>query len=235
MINEEKDTERRAEARRLLLMTVALIGVQIIIACIAYPFLPQRIPIHWNIAGQVDGYATKLSGLFILPGTSFLLLVLSRSITMLDARRARENQQVARRFTDYVIAAVMLFLLVLQLIIIATALHYPLNTMLIAAVMVSLLLIGIGNYLGKLRPNRWAGIRTRWTLANDTVWERTHRLGGWLFVAAGMVGLITAFLPGVGVWGILVALFVVVIIVTTYSYVEYRRIVARGGDSHSIM
>lgn len=32
-----------------------------------WPSAPAQIPIHWNIAGQINGYGPKLLGLFILP------------------------------------------------------------------------------------------------------------------------------------------------------------------------
>jgi hypothetical protein len=44
----------------------------------------------------------------------------------------------------------------------------------------------LGNYLGKTTRNFFLGIRTPWTLASDEVWRRTHRLGGWTMVGAGV-------------------------------------------------
>jgi len=88
----------------------------------------------------------------------------------------------------------------------------------------SLLLIFLGNYMGKLRRNFWAGIRTPWTILNETVWERTHRLGGWLFVLAGLIGLVTTFIPPLRFWGVMSALFAVIVILVVYSYIEYERV-----------
>lgn len=57
------------------------------------------------------------------------------------------------------------------------------------------LFLVIGNVMGKLRPNYTVGIRTPWTLANDRVWDQTHRFGGKTFVFAGGLLCVLAALP----------------------------------------
>jgi uncharacterized membrane protein len=79
----------------------------------------------------------------------------------------------------------------------------------------------MGNYMGKLRKNFFAGIRTPWTLANDEVWERTHRMAGWVFMLAGLVTVIAAFAGA----PLMVAIYVLVgaaLIPAIYSYVIYQ-------------
>ncbi len=93
---------------------------------------------------------------------------------------------------------------------------------------VSALFIFIGNYLGKVRRNFWLGIRTPWTLASDVTWERTHRLGGWLFVAAGVIGIGTAFVPSLRIWGVVGSILVVSAILIVYSYIVYRQMETSG-------
>jgi uncharacterized membrane protein len=75
-----------------------------------------------------------------------------------------------------------------------------------------------GNYMGKLRKNFFIGIRTPWMLASDAVWERTHRLGGWLFMLAGVLA-IAGTLAGVPAWWAIVVLLAVALIPAIYSLV----------------
>ena len=56
---------------------------------------------------------------------------------------------------------------------------------------VGVLLVVVGNVLGKVRPNYFVGVRTPWTLASARSWEATNRLGGRVFVLGG-VGLAIA-------------------------------------------
>ena len=99
-----------------------------------------------------------------------------------------------------------------------------------AAITVITLLVGglfiiVGNYLGKVRRNFFIGIRTPWTLASDEVWARTHRVGGWLFVMAGIAIISSAgspptLLPIV----LLVPICSAAVISVAYSYFVYRKL-----------
>jgi uncharacterized membrane protein len=85
---------------------------------------------------------------------------------------------------------------------------------------VCLLIILLGNFLGQVRHNYFVGIRTPWTLADEEVWAKTHRLTGSLFVLAGVLGLATfygvprAVAAGVTIGGMLAAALAGII----YSY-----------------
>ena len=45
----------------------ALIVAMFALAVWTWPFAPSQIPIHWDITGQINGYGSKLVGLFLLP------------------------------------------------------------------------------------------------------------------------------------------------------------------------
>jgi uncharacterized membrane protein len=89
----------------------------------------------------------------------------------------------------------------------------------------SILFMGIGNYLGKTRSNWFGGVRTPWTLSSDYSWEKTHRATGWLFVLSGLagmgawltVGTVPAFIILIG--SIIASSIVAVIL----SYVYWRQ------------
>ena len=97
---------------------------------------------------------------------------------------------------------------------------------------VGLLLVVLGNFMGKLTKNFFVGIRTPWTLASDEVWLRTHRLGGKLFVLAG-AGLFVAGLSGAGHVAILLAVVVAAGIPVAYSYVVYRKLEGFKGSGRA--
>jgi uncharacterized membrane protein len=230
MSEKIEHTGRDEERRRLLLVAVLLIVVQVIIVCVAYPLVPAQMPLHWNALGQVNGYGSKLEALCFPPVMSLFVLLLVRGLLALGPYPGQENKRVATQFTDYVITAVIVLMLLIQLSIIAISLHVPIDIISIISIAISLLLIGIGNYMGKLRRNFYAGIRTPWTISDDTVWERTHRLGGWLFVAAGVIGLITAFIPSapIKLAGLLAPILLAGVISVVYSYIEYQKLHAKS-------
>jgi len=88
---------------------------------------------------------------------------------------------------------------------------------------VGLLFAVIGNYMTTVKQNWTFGVRVSWTLSDEVVWRKTNRLGGYLFVAAGAITIVSAFLPGAWAIGTLLATMAVVIAVTyVYSYLLYR-------------
>ena len=99
-----------------------------------------------------------------------------------------------------------------------------------AAIAVGLLLIVVGNSLGKFSQNGVVGIRTPWTLADKEVWARTNRVGGWLVVLAGVVMVATG-LMGFRMTPGLIALGAAAVVSVGYSYLLWRRI--NRGDGRS--
>jgi uncharacterized membrane protein len=89
---------------------------------------------------------------------------------------------------------------------------------------VGLLFVFLGNYLTRVEPNWFVGIRTPWTLSSDTVWRKTHRTGGLLMVLGGVVLAISAFLPRPAFLALFVVTIVVVgVIPMVQSYVLWKR------------
>ena len=78
-------------------------------------------------------------------------------------------------------------MLVVEAALIGRAADPDFNVMRPVAIATGVLLMGIGNYLGKAQRNAVFGLRTPWTLADPTVWDRTHRFTGVGMVLGGVV------------------------------------------------
>jgi uncharacterized membrane protein len=85
----------------------------------------------------------------------------------------------------------------------------------------------VGNVLGKVQRNFYLGIRTPWTLADETVWIRTHRVGSWLMTGGGLACFV-ALLSGVPVWLLFIAFMLVALAPVLYSLVLYKRLEREG-------
>jgi len=89
---------------------------------------------------------------------------------------------------------------------------------------IGLLFVVIGNYLARVEPNWFVGIRTPWTLSSDRVWRKTHRTGGWLMVIGGLALATGAFLPRSALLPLLIGTLVVVAVIpVVQSYVLWKR------------
>ena len=107
----------------------------------------------------------------------------------------------------------------------AVALGYNMPVDTIVKFGVGILYIIIGNVLGQVRHNYFFGIRTPWTLANEVVWRKTHRVGAFGFVIAGVFALISAFFKGTFSFVLMLTpILVLVLVVTIYSYVVFKKI-----------
>jgi uncharacterized membrane protein len=213
------------------ILALLVIVVQVLVSAGTYPFLPPMVPTSFGLSGQVYGYMPKLVYAILLPGISIALFLVLRFATQIGPNLVYRNQRRANtQVVNLILVVILLFILVMQLLTTAYALGAKVDVSLVICLAVSVLIIFLGNYLGKLQRNFWAGIRTPWTLASDIVWERTHRLGGWLFVLAGFIGLITSFFPPLRFFGLFVPLIAVVLILVVYSYIAYQRYTVEGKE-----
>lgn len=119
----------------------------------------------------------------------------------------------------------MLFMLALTGICITEALRPgTVDVAMLVCLFVSLMIVYLGNVMPKFRMNWFCGIKTPWTLSSETVWRRTHRVAGRLYFAAGVLGVIGAFVPNnvVRFVILLVPLMVASLVSMVLSYRWYR-------------
>jgi uncharacterized membrane protein len=188
----------------------------------AYPRLPETVATHWNLQGTPDGYSSRLWAVAVMPLLTLGLTGLFNVLPKVDPRR--ENYA---KFLDsyWLIAnAVLVFTGVADALILANGLGYTVQVDRLLPLGVGLLFAFLGNYLTRVEPNWFIGIRTPWTLSSDTVWRKTHRTAGWLFVVGGLVIAAGAFAPR----GVFLPLFVATIVVVAgipvvQSYILWKR------------
>lgn len=180
-----------------------------------YTRLPDAFPIHFGVTGRADRFLAKPLGPFALP----LIGLVGYAIVAAVVRRQRS---AALHVVPTAFAALFF---AIHAAAVRTALDDTTDVTRWLLISISLFITVLGNYLGKLRRNRWIGIRTPWTLADDEVWMRTHRLGGWMFVAGGALGVLAA-LSGAGFAVVLGVLVISALIPAAASYVIFRRVVA---------
>ncbi len=208
----------------LLIFILSTFGIGFIL----YSQLPEQIPMHWNISGEVDRYEDKLMGILVMPGMNLVFFVLFLVLPKIDPRK--ENFQKFGQVYTIFRWMIHLFLAILYFLTLYHALKGPeeipsfLRISFIVPFLVSLLILLIGNYLGKIKDNYFIGIRTPWTLSSKTVWYKTHRVASKLFVLSGILGMIGSFFQGtISFILLLVPLFASVIYITIYSYIAYRK------------
>lgn len=176
---------------RIANYAIALLTL-IVIGCL-YSRLPSQIPTQWGFDGYVS-YGSK-SNIWMLGGMILLFAFLFDFMPTIDPRK--RNYQKFGQIYDIFCVGLQVFLAVTTGIILSES-FYPgrINAPKIVLLMLSVLFLCIGNSLPKIQSNFFMGIKTPWTLSSEDVWRKTHRLAGKLYVACGVILLVsTLFLP----------------------------------------
>ena len=199
-----------------------LVGAMALFSLAVYPLLPERIPVHWGLSGDVDGWTAKWPGAFMAPALALGIWLLLQVLPKVDPRR--RNYERFQETYWVLVNVIIGFIGLVHVLSLGTALGWPIAVPRVILVLVGLLFVALGNYLPRLRPNWWMGIRTPWTLENDRVWRDTHRLGGKTFVVAGLLMMIAAFLPpALALAAMVGAMLLGAGVPLVYSYVLWRR------------
>ena len=207
---------------RVELVQLALILAMFLAAALSWAHVPERIPIHWNFAGEVDRYGGKFAGLLLLPlitlGVYLLLLVLPR----LDPGYG--NYRSFATAYNVIRVSIVCFMAAVFAVTTLVALGYQANVGLVITTSMGLLFIVLGNFMGKLRPNWFVGVRTPWTLSSKLSWSKTHRLAGWLFMLIGLLVLALGVVRTPWILGLTITVSCISGIWTlVYSYLVYRK------------
>ncbi len=166
----------------------ACVGIMLLAGVLALPALPEQVSIHWNVQGQVDGYGPRWMAVVFLPVIGVFVIVLFRILTRFDPiSRNGDNAAIMGRFANWIV----LFLLMLHVATLANALNMQVDINLWVMVAVGVLFVAIGNEMGRLKPNSWAGIRLPWTISDEDVWRKSNRMGGRSLVVAGLVWIVS--------------------------------------------
>jgi uncharacterized membrane protein len=210
-------------------LTIAVAALTLAASAAIYPWLTDKIPTHWNIHGQIDGYGSKQWAAFLLP---CFMLGLTGLFAALPSLSPKEFELDTFRATYWFICLMVVVMLgYIHALTLCSALAggFDITRALLAGV---LLMFGLmGGALTRVKRNFWVGVRTPWTIASDRVWTDTHRLAARLFVIAAALGLFVLLLPlpiPALIFGVLGLIFAAAIGPAIYSLIHYKQLQSRG-------
>ncbi len=206
--------------RKQVAISCLLCFIPLIVGLLLWNRLPDIIPTHFNISGEADGFMKKPMAVIALPLFLAAINLFAIFVTEHDPKNTDQSKKLYGLML-WVVPAVGVF---------AAAAMYPralgmnTNINLIATSLLGLLFTVIGNYMPKTRPSYTIGIKLPWTLADDEVWTRTHRLAGWLWTICGILIMVAGFIPGMPLWTIYGLFLAMVLIPSVYSFLLYKKL-----------
>ena len=205
--------------KREIIITTVVCLLPVLAGIYLYNRLPNTIATHWGMNGEADGWSSKAFTVFGLPAMLAGINLLMHFALRTDPKKQNMNHALRNIaiWTPPVIS------ILASAFIYASALGYESRIELIVPMLTGLLFIIIGNYLPKTKQSYTMGIRLPWTLASEENWNRTHRIGGIVWVAGGILMIVLTLLKLWTSWLLLVVTAVLVLVPTLYSYNLYKK------------
>ena len=202
--------------KKTLIITSLILLIPVIVGLLLWNQLPEKVPSHWGINGEVDAYSSKGFAVF---GMSTLMIVLQWVCVFastLDPRYRNYNPKMLK----LVLWICPVISLIVNGMVYCTALGVEVSVETVMPLLVGAMFVVIGNWLPKCAQTYTMGIKLPWTLDSEANWNATHRFGGKVWVTGGILTMLTSLFGNF--WILLVILVVMVIVPTVYSYLYYR-------------
>ena len=204
------------------IVPVMLIVAAWILSLYFYAHFPAQVASHWDFQGKVNGYSSSAGLAFGIPALLTGMYLLFLGLPFLDPKKERYAE--FGKIYHYIKAAIILVLFGVYVITGLYNLGYPVQVGIAVPWLIGLLFIVLGNFMGKIKPNWFVGIRTPWTLSSENVWTKTHRFGGFMMMLFGVLIIISPLLSK----SLGIAVFVLGIVLVTvgsfvYSYILFRQ------------
>jgi uncharacterized membrane protein len=222
---EDVNGSERVNRRPAYLASAAVLLLICAVSAYAWMRVPAdaRIPVHWGLHGEVDRYGGKFEAFLVMPLAAAFLTALFAVIPLFEPRKL--NLRRSWKAYSAIWIATLALLFVIHVMLVLGALGYAIDMGRLVPILLGGLFIVMGNYMGKIRSNFFVGIRTPWTLSSELSWNKTHRIGGWLFVLWGLLMIGAGLFVQTPAFLIvmLAGVFVITAFLLVYSYRVWKQ------------
>ncbi len=200
-----------------LILTSIVMLIPVIIGLLLWNRLPEQIPSHWDINGNVDQWSSKPFAVFAFPA----ILLALHWICVIASTTDPKHKNYHPKMITLVLWICPAIGLLLCAMVYPAALGYTVPVETIMPLFMGALFMVIGNWMPKCKQTYTMGIKLPWTLASEENWNATHRFGGKVWFFGGILSMLTSFLGNF--WLLMVILLMMVILPTIYSYRYYLK------------
>ncbi len=205
------------------LPAIAFILLPFIYLAYIWNELPAKVPMHWNINGEIDRYGSKSELILIAFALPVLIYLILLVVPLIDPKY--KIKSMGNKYQN-IKTLVTMFMSVLALYIIYSVKNASLFNPNYIFLLIGILYAVLGNYMKTIRANYFVGIRTPWTLENETVWKATHRIGGVIWFIGGLAIVAGSLVLGqkANLIFFLVITGIITLIPVVYSYLKFKEL-----------
>ena len=200
-----------------ILLSCLVTLLPMLVGLLLWDRLPDLVPMHWNFAGEVDGWGSKGQLVFFLPLFLLAMHLICVFVPRLDPKFA-DSSEKSHLLVIWICPFITLMICTL---VYAAALGVALSMEVLLPLILGGIFLVVGNFLPKCKQNYSVGIKLPWTLHDEANWNATHRFGGWVWVAGGALIMATSVLGSLAL--MLGLCLVMALAPTVYSYLYYRK------------
>lgn len=183
--------------KKLYGWTIALVLLGFVLAGIFLTLAPDQIPVHYNIRGEADRWGSKYEFL-VMPVCSLLFGALMSGIARYEGKKGRDmNEKVVGILNIWIL---IVFNILWGFFMWKSVDRENLGSGIgelpgkLISILLSASLIPVGNLMPKAARNGAFGLRTKWSMASDWCWQQSQRIGGYVSVGTGILGVIVSAL-----------------------------------------
>jgi len=203
-------------------MGILLIVCSITLWLLNFHHLPSKLPVHWDLSGHVNNYDSKLQTFIELHAIMILVYFLPMITPKIDPRKT--NYKFFQKSYTFMTTSILFVFFLLNTSILLYGLGYNIQIGKLSFIFIGLLFIVFGNYMPHVRSNFFIGIRNPWTLSNEDIWKKTHRMSGRLFLIIGFCFILLYFLAFLRVnWVAMPLIVSLVAFPMIYSYWLFKK------------
>lgn len=200
---------------------IAIVLLPFIYLAYIWNQLPEKVPMHWNINGEIDRYGEKIELIIIPILLPLLVYIIFLVVPKIDPKNKLNKMGNKLHSIKFLLTT---FMSILALFIIYIAINESFTNPNYIVLLIGILYIIFGNYFKTIKANYFIGIRTPWTLESETVWKKTHKLGGKLWFAGGIIIVIASLIlkKETNFTIFLIITGIITIIPIAYSYLIFK-------------
>lgn len=201
---------------------ILLVLIPVVYLMYLFDMLPDTVPIHWDIYGQVDGYGSK--GILWIPAwIPVVAYLLFSFIPKMQSNRGLNQMGNKYHKIKWTIVSFLSLTMMYLFYLIGNEKDFSTDLLFVA---MGVFFIFMGNYFQTIKTNYLIGIRTPWTLKNESVWKRTHVLAGQLWFIGGIIIILNSLFGVVSLRShvfFLIAMMIVFIPIV-HSYLLFHKL-----------